>query len=376
MVLAAVAPRRVSSEAPAGGLLADRATQVQATPLSSKEQAFGFANEIIIEAHLPPHLRASFSQQQRPLTPREQREQRRHSIRSCMEVIESSMTSEDWTHLKRLAKQGAVHYQAEEDFMCAPVMRRSQSAPNSSLAERYERLRSCTSPDHFRRPATADNLLSPMSVIPSASDLAPARGAAAAVAADLSPLSGTSQVTSPSMLSPTINPNGNSSVLLDSSCAGAATVPRRTTRAPTRILVRSADAPTLLASSPIPGVHYPAHNGAGAMSECDSARAPSPPPQQHPRHHSTDAHLTDDSRASMDSHAVVPARAKRGSDPHVDAGEEDKTPKKKKNRGLFHRRRRYTESASESTEESTSPMRDRSWTQRVQHYMQALLRRR
>lgn len=64
------------------------------------------------------------------------------------------MSPDEWTRLHKLARQGAVHYQAEEEFMNAPLMKRSQSAPTSSLAERYERLRAraCTSPGHFRRP--------------------------------------------------------------------------------------------------------------------------------------------------------------------------------------------------------------------------------
>jgi hypothetical protein len=280
------------------------------------------------------------------------------------------MTSEDWARLKRLAKQGAVHYQAEEEFLFAPMMRRSQSAPNSSLAERYERLRSCTSPHTFRRPGHSALELTQQDHLSSTSVVAQATQPEAAQPGHLADLS----YSHPTGSSPAAAGPSNVGDLIGTAVAAtAATVPRRTSRAPTRIMVRSADAPTLLATPTSPTA--PTSPGAGMLSETDSARASSPATQ-----HGTDASMTDDSRASMDcldSPTITLPRSKRGSDPHVDVEEDAKeTKKKKKHRGLFHRRRRYTESESAEDSSSASPVRDRSWTQRVQHYMQNLLRRR
>ena len=71
------------------------------------------------------------------------------------DIIEASMSSEDRDRVVQLASQGAMHYQAEEDILYTPGFKRTRSAPTSSLAERYERLRSCTLPDLFHREGEA-----------------------------------------------------------------------------------------------------------------------------------------------------------------------------------------------------------------------------
>lgn len=381
MVLAAFAPRRAAVEAafdmPSFPAVAAFPDHQQASKEVSRE------NEIAVTAGTAPANASSPAPPLRSFTPRQLRESRRRTIHSCVEVIESSMTSEDWARLKRLSKQGAVHYQAEEEFMFAPVIRRSLSAPNSSLAERYERLRSCTSPNTFRRPCSA--LTSAIAATPADAMSSPSPDASV-----FSP--GTSVCSPTSALSPAANPNGPS-FSMSEQAGTAATVPRRATRDPTRIIVRSVNDPMLSSAvSQELQKHQQLQQQHQQQDQQDqqdqqqpqsqaqqlfddqamASGAPSPPPN-----HLTDASLTDDSRASMDclecSVGLAP-RAKRGSDPQVEADEKD-GKKKKKGRGLFHRRRRYT-STSESTEESTSPMRDRSWTQRVQHYMSSLLRRR
>lgn len=60
----------------------------------------------------------------------------------------------DIERLKKLSQQGAAHYQAEEDFMNLPVLGRSKSAPTSSLAVRYERLRATHKGVFQRQPET------------------------------------------------------------------------------------------------------------------------------------------------------------------------------------------------------------------------------
>lgn len=67
------------------------------------------------------------------------------------DLIQGTMNAEAVQHLKKLSQQGAAHYQAEEDFMNLPVLCRSKSAPTSSLAVRYERLRGPPSKVLFQR---------------------------------------------------------------------------------------------------------------------------------------------------------------------------------------------------------------------------------
>eukprot|EP00047_Mylnosiga_fluctuans_P005014 m.237877 g.237877 ORF g.237877 m.237877 type:complete len:330 (+) comp13210_c0_seq1:164-1153(+) len=114
----------------------------------------------------------------RSLSPRDLRKIRRSSLQSEMDIIESGMSLDERKHVALLSKQGAIHYQAEEDFLYAPAMKRSMSAPISSLAERYQRLRSCTSPLLF--PGKPDTLPSQASdpnllCVPSMSPTAPSR---------------------------------------------------------------------------------------------------------------------------------------------------------------------------------------------------------
>jgi hypothetical protein len=55
------------------------------------------------------------------------------------------MSAEERARVARLSQLGAMHYQAEEDFLNMKIVKRSHTVPLVNLAERYRRLRSSSS---------------------------------------------------------------------------------------------------------------------------------------------------------------------------------------------------------------------------------------
>lgn len=276
-----------------------------------------------------------------PMTPREQRLSRYKSIHSQMDSIYSSMGSDEWAKLRRLAQQGAVHYQAEEEFLNAPLMKRSQSAPTSgSLAERYERLRAraCTSPVHFRRPeSTTATTPAPAALSPAAS--CPPGAAPSSGAGSVSTWPGAADKPSFDLMA------GCDSTLLNMTSLAPMVTARSSSppKQPTRILVKAASNdemdPVDLGLSPVGLVPLSAfnledeHDAAVAQSDIDVSALQAVPMD-----------IPTEARARLSK--------KRGSDPDVYIPLPKKT--KKKNRLKFFGRNRAGQDGGKGVSEGRS----------------------